>query len=265
MAALLSMLLAGALAVVRVEARSAHARSEALKARTAVQSGLDLAAYAISTGDAPSVDGLSGRRIALNGYAVSFAPSEEGRKLDLNLTNEASFEGFFVFLGLESEQAQTLAARIADWRDPDDLARPNGAEAREYAAARNGETIGDRPFQSVQELKQVLGFPAALFDCAAPALTVFGANALPDDGLMTQFYGSAPFADQRRVTTRLGTAGRSASVGARFAVAVTAESAQGNKTQLSGLYRISGGARRPYEPIAIFRESVRKQEAPACL
>ena len=84
--------------------------------------------------------------------------------------------------------ANALAARVADWRDPDDLSRPNGAERLDYASAGNGEVIGNRPFHSVDELSSVLDFPEALAPCLAPALTVFGVSGLPDRELMTRHY-----------------------------------------------------------------------------
>ena len=252
-AILLSALLAGALALARAEARSAHARTEALKARAAAQSGLDLAAYSIAVGAAASIDDLAQHApSSINGYALSFDRGPESGKLDINLASEQTFEALFVFGELDREAAQTLAARIVDWRDPDDLARPNGAEASDYAAARNGERIGNRPFYAVSELKKVLGFPPAVYDCLAPALTVFGTSPLPDAGLMQSFYGASPFEEEAARGVRLGTSSRAMRTGARLSVSVTAASPHGRQHRLSSLFRITGATETPYETIVVY-------------
>ena len=267
-AVLLSALLAGALTLSRGEARNAHARAETLKARAAAQSGLDLAAYRIAVGSAASIDALAqSANPSINGYSLRFEPGQETRKLDINLATEQTFEALFAFAGVDFETAQKLAARIADWRDTDDLVRLNGAERSDYAAARNGETIGNRPFYAVNELKKVLGFPPALHDCLAPALTVFGTAPLPDPVLMNRLYGASPFDRQTASGVRLSTSNRAARAGSRFSVTVTA-AAQRRQHRLSGLFRITGGAETPYKTIAVyegnFNEAENAASASAC-
>ena len=263
-AVLLSALLAGALTLSRGEARNAHARAEALKARAAAQSGLNLAAYRIAVGSAASIDALAqSANPSINGYSLRFKPGEESRKLDINLATEQTFEALFIFTGVDIETAQSLAARIADWRDPDDLARLNGAERSDYATARNGETIGNRPFYAVSELKKVLGFPPALHDCLAPALTAFGTSPLPEPGLMNRLYGASPFDVQTAPGARLSTSNRTARAGSRFSVTVTA-AAQRRKHSLSGLFRITGGAEAPYKTIAVYEDNFNEAEKAPC-
>lgn len=69
--------------------------------------------------------------------------------------------------------AQTPADRILDWREPGIGKRLNGAKAEDYRAA--GIVYGPRkaPFESVEEVKLVMGMTAQLFDALAPALTVY--------------------------------------------------------------------------------------------
>ncbi|MEO1240263.1 MAG: hypothetical protein AAFX54_00010 [Pseudomonadota bacterium] len=249
---LLSMLLVGALATVRGEARSARARADSLKADASARSGLDLAAWRLATGEVQTIDELADMPITLNGYEVSVAPSLDSRKIDINLADERTLAVLFEFLGEEPASAQKLAARIADWRDRDDLVRPNGAERSDYAAARNGEAIGNRYFHGVAELKTVLGFPSELYDCVRPALTIMGDDGAGDPLLFQTIYGAAPFANNETPGVRLSTSGRAARAGSRVSVTVTADGPNGRKKSITGLFRVIGGRQQPFEYIAVY-------------
>jgi len=150
--------------------------------------------------------------------------------------------------------AQSLATRIADWRDEDDLSRPNGAEGGDYAGAHNDEDIGNRPFSSVGELRLVLNIPEELLDCASPALTILGDDGIPDGKLLSTLYGRTLELPEQTHTTRLGTSNRRISVGRRYSITATARSDSGRKYQLTGLFRITG-SKLPFEFIAIYPTS----------
>ena len=262
-ALLLSTLVAGALAVVRTEIRAAHGRAEAFKARMTARSGLEVAAYVTAAGDARNVRELSQYAPeALNGYRLVYDNAAESEKLDINLANEQILQAFFVFMNREPAQAQQLAARIADWRDADDLVRPNGAEARDYARARNGESIGDRPFRTTKELLKVLDFPADLHACIAPAITVLGSSATPAASLLETLYGGSPFPDVSTRSARLSTSSRATSGGVRFAVAAKVDSRGSRRLELNGLYRLTGNASAPYKQIAIFKDRPMREALP---
>ena len=51
-------------------------------------------------------------------------------------------------VGLDDEQAATLAARIVDYRDEDDEAEQNGAEDPDYEAAGLRHGAIDRPLMT---------------------------------------------------------------------------------------------------------------------
>jgi general secretion pathway protein K len=68
---------------------------------------------------------------------------------------------------------------ILDWRDEDDLRLLNGAEDPDYDAAGRPYGAKDGPFDSVEELQQVLGFDRVLYQALAPALTVSSGQASP--------------------------------------------------------------------------------------
>ena len=248
------MALAVAIAAARIEAQITRAEEARFAARQAALDGLDYAAWRIAAEDAGQIEKLSTYGFSINGYEVAFKPSLESEKLDINLASETTIASFFSALGLENDEANQLAARIADWRDEDDLARPNGAEGRDYTSARNGEKIGDRLFYSIDELKLVLGAPHDVVECALPALTIFGDGSPPSSSFMQTLYGRDLERTATASSARLGTALRSAAAGRRYAITASSKSEKdnGQAYELTGVFRITGGRERPYEWIAQF-------------
>jgi general secretion pathway protein K len=60
-------------------------------------------------------------------------------------------------VGFDPDQAESLADAIADFRDADNLKHLRGAEEPEYRAAGLAWGPKNAPFQTVEELQQVLG------------------------------------------------------------------------------------------------------------
>ena len=105
---------------------------------------------------------------------ITVTAVDEASRIDLNTAPELLLNGLLQAIGgLDAASAQALAEKIEDWRDPDDLTRPNGAEANEYAAA--GKTYGpaNGPFSTVGELQRVLTMTPGLMARIADTLTVF--------------------------------------------------------------------------------------------
>jgi general secretion pathway protein K len=87
----------------------------------------------------------------------------------------------FQALGEPRASADKLAGAVIDWRDPDSLTQPSGgAEDADYLAAGLNWGAKDAPFESVAELEQVLGMRPALYALAAPHLTVFSGQQVPN-------------------------------------------------------------------------------------
>ena len=99
---------------------------------------------------------------------------DESAKIDLNMAPEPLLKGLLTAVGgLDADAAQKLVDAIVDWRDPDDLRRPNGAEESDYRAAGRSYRPANAPFETVGELQRVLGMTPALFARIAEALTVY--------------------------------------------------------------------------------------------
>jgi general secretion pathway protein K len=75
--------------------------------------------------------------------------------------------------GVEDSRAAQLVDAIADWRDNDDLKRPNGAEDADYRAAGLKYGPANGPFEAVADLGRVLGMTSDLYTRLARLVTVY--------------------------------------------------------------------------------------------
>jgi general secretion pathway protein K len=105
--------------------------------------------------------------------AITAVAVDESAKIDLNAAPDALLKGLLQNVGgQDAETAQRLVEAIADWRDADDLRRPNGAEAADYRAAGLKYGPANGQFAVVGELQRVLGMTPALFARIGDSLTV---------------------------------------------------------------------------------------------
>ncbi|MBI3148310.1 MAG: general secretion pathway protein GspK [Betaproteobacteria bacterium] len=99
--------------------------------------------------------------------------TDESGKIDLNTAAEPLMLSVLQRLGgLGADEAARLLDAIVDWRDADDLRRPNGAEESDYRAAGRTYKPANAPFESIADLQRVLGVTPALYARLAPYLTV---------------------------------------------------------------------------------------------
>jgi general secretion pathway protein K len=116
-----------------------------------------------------------GREIELRiGQTAVLARIEsETDRINLNTASPALLRALLIETGSLAAQADALVATILDWRTAGASPRQRGAKAPDYRAAGLGYGPPGAPFQSVDELADVLGMTRALFDRLAPHLTVF--------------------------------------------------------------------------------------------
>lgn len=131
-------------------------------------------------------DPLAVQRFPAGGAAVSCAAPkgqgtitimvrDEAGKININTRNEQLLLAFLTGLGLDEDASQPLLARLLDYRDADDVTRDGRPEVSvEFAStAAPGVRFKNRPFDVVEELAQVPGFPGPAFERAQPYLTVY--------------------------------------------------------------------------------------------
>jgi len=79
-----------------------------------------------------------------------------GTTIDVNTADHVTLTRVFVGAGAAASTADSLADAILDWRDHDQLARPNGAEANWYVGYGRIPPR-DAPFADPRELRRVRG------------------------------------------------------------------------------------------------------------
>ena len=65
---------------------------------------------------------------SFDGVPVKVGIRDESAKIDINTAADALLRGLFLSLGIADDEASKIVDAILDWRDPDSLRRPNGAE-----------------------------------------------------------------------------------------------------------------------------------------
>lgn len=110
---------------------------------------------------------------AFDGIPVRVELRDESAKIDINTAADPLLRGLLVSSGLTDEEATRVLDAILDWRDPDSLKRPNGAEEADYRAAGLTYKPANAPFQAIEELQLVLGMRPDVYRRMAPSITVF--------------------------------------------------------------------------------------------
>lgn len=171
----------------RLEIRTVDNVRAAARARALAEAGINLGILAMLEPD-------PARRWVADGrpYDVTFAGADlrvsvqdERGKIDLNAGTALLLRRLLDANGVGSEESAALTDAILDWRDEDDLRRLNGAEGRDYREAGLEYGAKDAPFDTVDELRLVLGMTPALFQRVAPALTVYSQQAGVDTATAT--------------------------------------------------------------------------------
>ena len=142
---------------------------------------------AISRGILGMLDKRPDLRWRIDGTTYNFAFGEwqaririedEFGKIDINEADGALLKRLFVASDVPDEAASALANRILDWRKQVSLQRPTATQtapdAQRHYRLRNG------PFQSLDEMKLVVGMTPGLFERLRPAITVYSGRPLID-------------------------------------------------------------------------------------
>jgi len=130
------------------------------------------------------VDGTA-RVFWFDGVALQVAVQDETGRIDLNAASAGNIRQLFLAEGLDLDAATRLADRIADWRQPLGPGTPSGGSDADYKAAGLSYSPRHGPFQTVDELRLVLGMTPALFAKVRPAFTIYSKLAGIDPSVAT--------------------------------------------------------------------------------
>ncbi len=105
--------------------------------------------------------------------AMVISITDESAKIDINVAPDALIRSLLLSQGVAENDAIALTDAILDWKDADSLKRARGAEDAEYEAAGLAYRPANAAFQSIEELKLVLGMTPALYQRLAPLITIY--------------------------------------------------------------------------------------------
>ena len=209
-------------------------------------------------------------RIFESNVAVSIR--HEAGKINLNRAGERLLAAAFAANGVEEAEAEALAARIVDWRDTDDLPRPNGAEFLQYRRAGYAYEPRNGPFETVGELLQLLGMTRELYTCVRPALTVYSSGAEPVDAYApkpvreiyqwaetAQWFAREDGSSRPRRSLMNPNRGRA---GAAVEITATAES-RDVPVSVRAILRLTGDRREPFQLLSL-REIYKRSGSLGC-
>jgi general secretion pathway protein K len=188
MLTLLSIVAAALSLETRSSTRIARNMAENAVVRAAADAGIQRAILDLETSTGAPTDT---RKFLADGtvYNWQFVNSkvqvsiQDEVKIDLNEAPEELLAALFDSVGINTD-AKSLAAAIADFRDPDNLPRPGGAELAEYRAAGLAWGPKNAPFQMFEELQQVLGMTPEIYERVASYLTIYSVARVNDPTLV---------------------------------------------------------------------------------
>ena len=248
---ILAAIAASIIATARTEAHLDHTRYAAARLGAIAEGAIGIVILRMldpSPAVHPPADGTP---FAVNfaGRSVAMRLEDETGKIDLNLAQGDLLRRLFVAVGVEPQTAQGLADKILDWREAGIGRRLDGAKDEDYLDA--GYSYGPREaaFESVAELRLLMGMTAQLFARVAPSLTIYSQSSWVDPAfaprdVLVALSGSAAaasaIADRR-------TAGEAAPVmiGHAFTIDAELDGPGGLRVEKQAIVRLTGSFSMP--------------------
>ncbi|MCB1823167.1 MAG: general secretion pathway protein GspK, partial [Candidatus Competibacteraceae bacterium] len=171
---LLAVMAGGFAYSMRIETRLATGTVERTQARALAEAGIAYALLWQLDREAQKQWPPNGdwREWSFGGGRLRIQVVDAGGLVNLNTANSELLKALLSAAGVDPQDQDRLADAIQDWRDPDDQPLPHGAESGDYrAVGRPGPK--NAPFESVEELGEVLGMTQALYQRIADVATVF--------------------------------------------------------------------------------------------
>src|SRR5882672_10192392 len=138
------------------------------------------------------------------GLSIRIAIQDELGRIDINHADGTLLGRVLRAGGLDEEASAKLTDKILDWRDANPARRLNGANAQDYRAAGSAYVPRKGAFQSVDELKLVMGVAPDLYRRIEPALTVYSGSQFFDQRVAPrEALLALPGMDAAKVTTML--------------------------------------------------------------
>lgn len=205
-------------------------------------------------------------RFTFDGVQARVAVQDQHGCIDLNAASGATIHQLLIGQGLPRDRAEALTDSILEWRSKAGLEGLKGATGADYRAARRGYAPRHGPFETVEELKLVIGMTPELFEKVGPALTVYSklaaadATVAPRAVLAALYPGDTDRVEQilrardgdPQATMQLGYAkGTSPATPVGHAYRITAEIRLGTRKFVrDAVIELTGDDKRPYFVLA---------------
>jgi general secretion pathway protein K len=203
------------------------------------------------------------RRWRTDGIAQSFdfagahariSIQDELGRIDINHAEDALLVSLFRSLGLDEHAAGSLVDKVLDWRDSSPLKRLNGAKAEDYRLAGHDYRPRNGPFQSLDELKLIIGMTPQLFRRVEPAITVYSGHPFIDSNIASrEALLALPNMDAGKVASIIAARDQQAAPAAANAIligrafSIRAEIEMSNHaTAHEAVIRLTGAPTQPY-------------------
>jgi general secretion pathway protein K len=175
---LLAVMAGGFAYSMRIETRLATSAVERAQARAWIEAGV---AYALAWQMDPEAQQRwppngDPREWSFGGGRLRIEIADAGGLVNLNTADSGLLVALLAAAGVDPQDRERLADAIQEWREHRDPSLPPGAGSAEYRAdGRPGPK--NAPFESVEELGQVLGMTQEIYERIAGVTTAFSHHA----------------------------------------------------------------------------------------
>lgn len=174
----LVILAAGVLAAARRHAHLARNSFELVEKQALADSAIRLAMLDLGVTTGQNAGISQQRAYEVFGQFLPVDIEDETGRIDLNAAGRGLLTAVFAANDFKESAAVALADRILDWRDADDEQSAHGAERHDYRLADRTDGPRNAPFETVGELRQVLG-SERLTEELLDAFTVYTHSPVP--------------------------------------------------------------------------------------
>lgn len=161
-------------AAVRSTLRNTATNVEVAKAEALAEAGINLALLNLLT-QGSELEPRRPQQVSCalpTGDTVIIHVRDEAGRVDLNMANEELLAALIAGADIPAGKARSLAAALLDFRDQDNDRRASGAETEDYIASGFSSRPKNGPFESIDELWQVIGFDDELGRRLRPYVTI---------------------------------------------------------------------------------------------
>lgn len=201
MTAALALLAAALAATSRADLRAAANARAFAEAAALGDAAIQLAAVELRSGARP-IERRTTARYEIEGRDVEVLVEPAVGFVDINRAPASLLQDLFLYGGgVDAPFAGVLAERVIDWRDSDQSPQAQGAEDDAYVAAGVRYRTRGGPFESPEDLLQVLGVGLDVYGKVGSLVTLHGSSrvdprAAPPGVLRILARGDADYADR---------------------------------------------------------------------